>query len=56
MKQSPIPYVLGVLQNPASEDIDFDADQVYDMIICKLSHSALWSAVIGHCYNALDIS
>jgi hypothetical protein len=30
MKQSPLLYALEVLQNAASEDIDLDADQVYD--------------------------
>ena len=41
---------LGVLQNAASEDIDLDADQVYDTLIGKISPQALRSAVIGQ-YN-----
>jgi hypothetical protein len=50
-------YALGVLQNAASEDIDLDADQVYDTLIGKISTQALWSAVIGQ-YNdvIMDIS
>jgi len=47
MKQSPMLYALGVLQNAASEDIDLDADQVYDTSIGKISPQALRSAVIG---------
>jgi hypothetical protein len=50
MKQSPLLYALGVLQNAASEDIDLDADQVYDTLIGKISPQALRSAVIGQ-YN-----
>jgi hypothetical protein len=50
MKQSPLLYALGVLQNAASEDIDLDADQVYDTIIGNISPQALRSAVIGQ-YN-----
>ena len=50
-------YALGVPQNTASEDNDFDADQVYDPWIVKMSPQALWSAVIGQ-YNdvILDVS
>jgi hypothetical protein len=57
MKQSPMLCGLGVLQNAASEDIDLDADQVYDTLIGKISTQALWSAVIGQ-YNdvIMDIS
>jgi len=33
MMQSPMLYALGVLQDAASEDIDLDADQVYDTMI-----------------------
>ena len=49
-KQSPMLYALGVLQDAASEDIDLDADQVYDTLIGKISPQALRSAVIGQ-YN-----
>jgi len=57
MKQSPMLYALGVLQNAASEDIDLDADQVYDTLIGMISPQALRSAVIGQ-YNdvIIDIS
>ena len=57
MKQSPMLYALGVLQNAASEDIDLDADQVYDTLIGKISPQALRSAVIGQ-YNdvIMDVS
>jgi len=43
-------YALGVLQNAASEDIDLNADEVYDSLIGKSSPQALRSAVIGQ-YN-----
>jgi len=56
MKQSPILYVLGVLQNIASEDIDLNADQVYDTLIGKISPQALRSAVICHYNNVTDVS
>ena len=48
MKQSPLLYALGVLQNAAHEDIDLDAGQVYDMFIGMISPQALRCAVIGH--------
>jgi hypothetical protein len=56
-KQSPMLYALGVFQNAASEDIDLDADQVYDTLIGKISPQALQSAVIGQ-YNEviMDVS
>jgi len=50
MKQSPMLYALGVLQNAASEDIDLEADHVHDTLIGKISPQALRSAVIGQ-YN-----
>jgi len=57
MKQSPMLYALGVLQNAASEDIDLDADQVYDTLIGKISPQALRSAVIGQYNNVImDVS
>jgi hypothetical protein len=37
MKQSPMLHRLGVLQNTAREDIDLDADQVYDSLIGMIS-------------------
>jgi hypothetical protein len=37
INQSPMLYALQVLQNAASEDIDFDADQVYDTFNGKIS-------------------
>jgi len=43
-------YVLEVLQNAASEDINLNADRVYDTLIGKISPQARWSAVIGQ-YN-----
>jgi hypothetical protein len=57
MKQSPMLYALGVLQNATSEDIDLDADQVYDTLIGIISPQALRSAVIGQ-YNdvIMDVS
>jgi len=57
MKQSPMLYALGVLQNTASEDIVLDADQVYDTLIGKMSPQALRTAVIGQ-YNdvIMDVS
>jgi len=50
-------YVLGVHQNAASEDIDFNADQVYNTLLGRISIQALWSAVIGQ-YNdvIMDVS
>jgi hypothetical protein len=50
MKQSPMLYALGVLQNAAGEDSDLDGDQVYDTLIRKISPQQLRSAVIGQ-YN-----
>jgi len=47
MKQSPMLYVLEVIQNAASEDIDLDADQVNIAFIWMISPQALRSAVIG---------
>jgi len=57
MKQPPMLYALGVLQNTASEDIDLDDDQLYDTLIRKISPQALRSAVIGQ-YNdvIMDVS
>jgi len=57
MKQSPMLYVLGVLQNTASEVIDLDANQVYNTLVAKISPQALRSAVIGQ-YNdvIMDVS
>jgi hypothetical protein len=57
MKQSPMLYALGVLQNAAREDIDLAADQVYDALIGKIYPQALRSAVIGQ-YNdvIMDVS
>ena len=37
IKQSPMLYALGVLQNTACKDIDLNADQVYDTFIWKIS-------------------
>jgi hypothetical protein len=57
MKQSPMLYALGVLQNAASEDVNLDADQVYDSLIGKITPQTLRSAVIGQ-YNdvIMDVS
>jgi len=33
MKKSPMLYALGVLQKAASDDIELDANQVYDTLI-----------------------
>ena len=57
MKQSRMLYVLGVLQNAASKDIDLDTDQVYDTLIRIISPQMLRSAVIGQ-YNdvIMDVS
>jgi len=50
-------YALGVLQIAASEDIDLDADQVYNTLIGKMSPQALRSAVIGHYHDVImDVS
>jgi len=38
MKQSPMLYAQGVLKNAASENIDLDADQVYDTMIRMIPH------------------
>jgi len=40
-------FALGVLQNAASEDIDHNADQVYDTLIGNISPQVLWPAMIG---------
>jgi len=56
IKQSQMLYVLGVLRNTASEDNDLDADQVYDSIIRNISPQPLWSAVIGHYNDVMDVS
>jgi hypothetical protein len=56
MKQSPMLYTLVVLQNAASEDIDYDADQVYDTLIGKIFPQALRSTVIGHYKDVMDVS
>ena len=53
MKQSPMLYVLEVFQYAASEDIDLEADQVYDTLIGMISPQALWSAVIGQYNNVI---
>jgi hypothetical protein len=50
MKQSPTLYALGVRQNAAIEDIDLDANRVYNTLIGHISPQTLWSAVIGQ-YN-----
>ena len=57
MKQSPLLYALGVLQNAASENIDLNADQIGDTLIGKICPQALRSAVIGQ-YNdvIMDVS
>jgi len=46
IKQSAMPYALGVLQNPASENLNLDADQEYETSIRKISPQALRSTVI----------
>jgi len=46
-------YALGVLLNAVSEDIDHDADQVYDTLIGKISPQVLQSAVIGQYNNVI---
>jgi len=57
MQQTPMLYALGVLQNAASEDIDPDADQVYDTLIGKISPQALRSAVSGQSKDVImDVS
>jgi len=53
MKPSTMLYVLGVLQDAASEDIDLDADQVYNTSIGKISPQALPSALIGQYNNVM---
>jgi len=57
MWQSPILFWLRDLQTTATEDIDFDADPVYDSLIGKIYPQALWYAVIGQ-YNdvIMDVS
>jgi hypothetical protein len=54
MKQSPMRYVLGVLQDAANEDIDPDAIQAYDTLIEKNSPQALRSPVIGQYNDGMD--
>jgi hypothetical protein len=57
MKKSSMLYVLRVLQNTASEDIDLDADQAYDIWIGQISPQALLSAVVGQCNDVImDVS
>ena len=56
MKQSPMLYALEVPQNAASEDIDLDADQVYDTLIGKIFPQTLRSAVIGQYNDVMDVS
>jgi hypothetical protein len=57
MMQLRMLYTLGVPQNAASEDIDLDADQVYDTLIGKISPQALRSAVIDQYNNVtMDVS
>jgi len=57
MKQSPMLYVLRVLQNPASEDINLNGVQVYGTLIWKISPLALWTAEIGQYNNEIiDVS
>jgi hypothetical protein len=55
MKQSPMLYGLGVLQNSASENIDLNADQIGDTLIGKISPQPVQSAVIGQ-YNDVIMS
>jgi len=56
MKQSPMLYVLGVLQNAGSENIDLDANQVYETWIGKISPKELWCAVISQYNDGMDVS
>jgi hypothetical protein len=44
---------MAVLQNVASEDIDLDADQVYETLMGKISPQALQSVVIGQYNNVI---
>jgi hypothetical protein len=37
IKKSPMLHVLRVLPNAASEEIDFNAEQVYDPLVGKIS-------------------
>jgi hypothetical protein len=53
MKQSPMLYAVVVLQNAASDDIDLNADQVYDTLIRKSSPQTLQSAVIGQYHDVI---
>lgn len=50
IKPSPMLYEEGVLQSPASEDIDLDPDQVYDACNGHISPPTCQSAVFGR-YN-----
>jgi len=57
ISQSPMLYALGVLPNSACQDINLDADQVYDTLIGMISPHGLQSAVIGQYNNVkMDIS
>ena len=50
-------YSLRVLHNARSEDINVDADQLYDTLIGKISPQAVQSAVIGQYSNVImDVS
>jgi hypothetical protein len=49
----PMLYVLGILWNTASEDIDFDAEQVYNTLIGMIYPEALPSGVIGQYNNVV---
>ena len=50
-------YSLRVLHNAPSEDINVNADQLYDTLIGKISPQAVRSAVIGQYNNVtMDVS
>jgi len=54
-KQSPMLSALGVLQNPGSEDINLNADQVYNTWKGMMSPQALQSVVIEQCNDIMNI-
>jgi len=57
LNPSPMLYSLRVLHNARSEDINVDADQLYDTLIGKISPQAVQSAVIGQYSNVImDVS